>query len=376
MEAMLALAALFGVGWLLTTQNTAPMTQEEEAFLKPEAMEAVEFNTITINPSFFAQKRLNPGPNQKLAASYVKTLTDLFEATGLLKGMVMKDALGGEDAASYKRAVDNLKAANSALSLDIGGIAKGAINTVLAVFSLPGEEEQRWAEAQACKQVWQFAMDKLGLPPTATFHYIAAKGLNANWSIIDGDGGFLRTKEPGPGAWTFWIRLRQMMEAEGIIDQNTPYLSGSEYQRMTRGNAARAVLDNDKGVLRVSRLASWETYVSHPQWLFIEPRDTKNNVFDWWSAYKSEMKGARDPFTMDKLKLSKIVNKCFANARYTERREIIPTLIAWKIGHDPASGNVPQALLGIVGGGSVTISRKSWEGKFLLYTNGGWMTNV
>ena len=92
MEAMLALAALFGVGWLLTTQNTAPMTQEEEAFLKPEAMEAVEFNTITINPSFFAQKRLNPGPNQKLAASYVKTwrystgtangLSDMGRGTG------------------------------------------------------------------------------------------------------------------------------------------------------------------------------------------------------------------------------------------------------------------------------------------------------
>lgn len=406
MNAILGLVglALMGLtGFFVWSASKAQAPQPEPQPQEPFGtfdQDALQKNMISVRPTGFFQ-RSPLSPQGIITASYLKTVIEIWKQLGILKLPLVQETYAyqegrpGFPTAFLTQATSTvLQTAGSGIALGLGigsaataasGVTAGATAIIALIANLSAQEENKIAQAQAClaavrKVIWDF-----GPPPFGLMVLLARLDKTPPFEIIEGNGGFDRVREPGPGIIARWIRALEYINRFYIGVENAPFLDTKQYKAFARTGAFPCVFGGETRLLAPSRLAEWSRYACHPYYLFtypIVPLPKK------WGVGISEENHPYHRFR-DSIHATQYFEyrrqdmaRWLAYAggsidEYKGRQEQLPTQVSFEIGHDPTYDDYPAPLLGLAPGdyGSISINANDWRVRWSCPTNppNSWM---
>lgn len=348
------------------------------------------------------KRKRNHNPNSLASCMYLVTFLNEAKKAKLFETMVMSSALSphAETLESLQKANAFLEAGNEATSavskaLDAAAKGKGfelnSSNPIIqsvtamisAIYGLVKEEDKRIAESKACAGfVYEFTRN-FGLPPMGLLHAMAHYIPKPNYSVIAGNGTFLRHKEWGPGIVASMVILYHKLVNDGWIGaqsnnaiKGVPFSKRKNFQKTLKDLKINQVFGGRFDYLKVSRFAEWTRYVFHPYYVLSDtkiPQRWKKNHYDSYRA-GLQLTSYNDPFLFARYNMKKMIEEGGVSLGVYNGM-LQPGLLIFTLGHDPGMDVYPQPLLGILPGnyGTINFNKKDWEKRVDIYTNvGGW----
>lgn len=415
------LAAIWGASIWLESIGQMPVDADFDSGAAPTynnkvpMVEPLDNNTIQGAPA--TTMVLGNGLQKKalsqdglLAAMYLKTLLHRWGKQGILSLPLVQEAIGGGGWNGWKFGEEVVSRVGGALTPAVGALAGSAstalagtaplapaLAAIAALIQGSLDEESRQKQAAIAGAAVANAAYGVGLPPMSLISYLGAKdGGNLPYELITGQAGYLRQREWGPGIIARYVRAWNEINNFYIVPKDLPLLDPELYNREAKAARISVVFDNTRSILKPSRLFDASRYAFHPASLFGVSVVPKNQV--WTDAYPIPDIGGKqygiggaaeglralrakqktDDFTIRRedlavwlMPIGGYAEVYGSDGKWTQ----LPTTVSFEIGHDPGFERWVTPGMGLLpgGSGSITVARRDWRVVFTVDTNNGWL---